>query len=409
MTGPGSDQAVVVTGVGLVSAAGIGVDATWKGVLAGQSTARTHPDLTGLAVDFACEVPDFDPVAHLGANLARRMDRHSHLAFVAGDEALRMAGLRPREWDGARVGVVIGTAFGGVSTLEDQTLRLARGEPVSAHTVPMVAPNMLAGQLSLHWGARGPSFVACTACASGTTAIGLGAQLLRTGVCDIVVAGGSDAPVNRIITAAFARMSALSPRREAPELASRPFDAARDGFVLGEGAGVLVLERAGHAAARGARPLARIAGYGASADAHHVAAPHPEGSGLEQAMRTALDEAGATVADVDHINAHATSTPKGDLVEAALLARLFGDRASVTSTKGALGHTMGAAGAIEAALTVLAISERTVPPTANLEHLDPRIELDVVSGRSRPQPIALALSNSSGFGGQNAVLALSPC
>ncbi|MEU6610104.1 beta-ketoacyl-[acyl-carrier-protein] synthase family protein [Streptomyces shenzhenensis] len=409
MTRSGSDQSVVVTGVGLVSAAGIGVDATWKGMLAGQPTARTNPDLAGLAVDFACQVPDFNPTAQLGANLARRTDRHSQLAFVAGAEALHMAGLKPEDWDGPRVGVVIGTAFGGVTTLEEQTLRVARGEPVSALTVPMVAPNMLAGQLSLHWGARGPSFATCTACASGTTAIGLGSQLLRTGVCDIVLAGGSDAPVNRVITASFARMSALSPRRQAPALASRPFDVARDGFVLGEGAAVLVLERSGQAAARKARPLARIAGYGASADAHHIAAPHPQGSGLEQATRTALAEAGATTADVDHVNAHATSTPKGDLVEAGLLARLFGNRATVTSAKGVLGHTMGAAGAIEAALTVLAITEQTVPPTANLEHLDPQIELDVVSGEARSQPISLALSNSSGFGGQNAVLALSPC
>ncbi|MEU2718490.1 beta-ketoacyl-[acyl-carrier-protein] synthase family protein [Streptomyces sp. NPDC007205] len=408
MTRSGSDQEVVVTGIGVVSPAGIGVDATWKGVLAGQPTARTTPDLAGLTVDFACQVPDFDPVTRLGANLARRTDRYSQLAFVAGAEALRMAGLEPNEWDGTRVGVIIGTAFGGITTLENQVTRLVQGEAVSATTVPMVAPNMLAGQLSLHWQANGPSFAACTACASGTTAIGLGTQLLRTGVCDVVLAGGSDAPVNRIITASFARMGALSSRCQTPALAARPFDAARDGFVLSEGAAVLVLERRAQAAARKATALAQVVGYGASADAHHITAPHPQGSGLEYATRAALAQADATAADVDHVNAHATSTPKGDLVEAGLLARLFGRRATVTSTKGALGHTMGAAGAIEAALTVRAINEQTVPPTANLERLDPRIDADVVVGLARPQRIQLALSNSSGFGGQNAVLALAP-
>ncbi|MDX3763695.1 beta-ketoacyl-[acyl-carrier-protein] synthase family protein [Streptomyces sp. AK02-04a] len=397
-----------MTGIGMVSSAGIGADATWKSVLAGQPTARTNPDLAGLAVDFACQVPDFDPVARLGANLARRTDRYSQLAFVAGAEALHMAGLEPEEWDGTRVGVIIGTAFGGVTTLENQVTRLVGGHVVAATTVPMIAPNMLAGQLSLHWRANGPSFAACTACASGATAIGLGTQLLRTGACDLVLAGGSDAAVTRIIAAAFARMGALSSRGQTPALASRPFDAARDGFVLSEGAAVLVLERRAQAAARRATALAQVVGYGASADAHHITEPHPQGNGLEYATKAALAQAHAAMADVDHINAHATSTPKGDLVEGGLISRLFGRRATVTSVKGVLGHTMGAAGAIEAALTVLAINEQTVPPTANLERLDPQIDADVVVGAARPQRIQLALSNSSGFGGQNAVLALAP-
>ncbi|HEX3783258.1 MAG TPA: beta-ketoacyl-[acyl-carrier-protein] synthase family protein [Pseudonocardiaceae bacterium] len=408
MSRSGRDQDVVVTGVGLATSAGIGVDATWKGVLAGQPTARTNPDLAGLAVDFACQVHDLDPEAQLGANLARRTDRYSQLAFVAGAEALSMAGLEPKDWDARRVGVVIGTALGGVTTLEDQTLRVARNEPASPFTIPMVAPNMLAGQLSLHWGARGPSFATCTACASGATAIGLGTALLRAGVCDIVLAGGSDAPVNRVITASFARMGALSQRCQSPALASRPFDAARDGFVMSEGAAVLVLERIEPASTRRAKALARIVGYGASADAHHLTSPHPQGVGLEDATMVALAQADAITADVDHVNAHATSTPKGDLAEAGLLARLFGGRPTVTSAKGVLGHSMGGAGAIEAALTALAISEQTVPPTANLDRLDPRIELDLVAGTARSQHIELALSNSSGFGGQNAVLALAP-
>ncbi|WP_247707033.1 beta-ketoacyl-[acyl-carrier-protein] synthase family protein [Streptomyces liliiviolaceus] len=333
----------------------------------------------------------------------RCTDRYSQLGFIAGAEALRTAGLDPQGWDAARVGVVIGTSVGGVSTLQEQITRQASGEKVSALTVPMFAPNMLPGQLALHWQIHGPTFAVSTACASGATALGLAAQLVRSGACDLVLAGGSDAPVTRILSGAFARMNALSSRCTNPAAASRPFDAARDGFVLGEGAAVLVLERATHASARGAPVLARLAGFGASADAHHITDPHPHSYGLEQAITTALAEAGATPADVDHVNAHATGTPKGDLLEARLLARLCG-QASVTSAKGTLGHTMGAAGAIEAALTVRTIAEQTVPPTANLDRLDAAIDLDVVTGAARNQHVRLALSNSSGFGGQNAVL-----
>ncbi|MFE0252240.1 beta-ketoacyl-[acyl-carrier-protein] synthase family protein [Streptomyces sp. NPDC059010] len=350
-------------------------------------------------------MPDLDPVLQLGGAWARRTDRYSQLAFVAGEEALAMAGLDPAEWDAPRVGVVVGTAFGGVTTLQAQVARQLRGEKVSVLTVPMFAPNMLPGQLCVHWGARGPSFATSTACASGGTAIGMGAQLVHAGVCDIVLAGGSDAPITPIVSAAFARMDALASGTNEPAAASRPFDATRDGFVLGEGAAVLVLERTAHAAARKAPVLARLVGFGASADAHHITDPHPEGVGLRQAMVSALAQAGASADEVDHVNAHATGTPKGDLLEAGLLARLVGRRASVTASKGTLGHTMGAAGAIEAALTVRAIAEQTVPPTANVDCLDPRVEVDVVVGAPRSQRIGLVLSNSSGFGGQNAVLA----
>ncbi|MFC5667160.1 beta-ketoacyl-[acyl-carrier-protein] synthase family protein [Kitasatospora misakiensis] len=408
MTAGRQPAGVVVTGLGLVTAAGQGADATWKAVTAGRPTARTCSELDGLGVDFACRLADFEPAARLGAALVRRTDRYAQLALVAADEALRTAGLEPAGWDGARVGVVMGTAFGGITTLEEQTYRLAREERVSAVTIPMFLPNVLAGQISLRWQARGPSMTVGTACASGATAIGVGADLLRTGACDIVLAGGAEAPVSRLLAAAFARMGALSSRRSEPARASRPFDADRDGFVLGEGAAVLVLEREADARARGATALARIAGYGASADAHHLTSPHPQGAGLEAAVRAALRQAGASPADVDHVNAHATSTPQGDLAEAGLLARLFAGGVSVTSAKGALGHTLGAAGAIEAALTVLAIVEQTVPPTANLDRPDPRVDLDLVTGTPRPQRIRLALSASSGFGGQNAVLALAP-
>lgn len=406
-TVPGLGWDIVVTGLGMVSAAGTDAESTWKAVVAGRPAARTSGVLGGLAVDFACEADSLEPGSRLGADLVRRSDRFAQLALIAGAEALQMAGLDPAVWDGARAGVVLGTAFGGVATLEEQVLRQARGSAVSAVTVPSALANMAAGLFSLQWHARGPSLAVSTACASGTTAVGLAADLLRADVCDVVLAGGGEAPVTRLIAAAFARMNALSARCSRPAEASRPFDAERDGFVLGEGAATLVLERRADAAARGATALARVAGYGASADAHHITSPHPQAAGLEQATMAALAQAGATPADVDHVNAHATSTPMGDLAEARLLGRLVRD-ATVSAPKGVLGHTMGASGAIEAALTVLTIVHQIVPPTANLERMDPRIELDVVAGQARAQRIRLALSNSSGFGGQNAVLALAP-
>ena len=407
LTTPAADS-IAVTGLGVISAAGLDAQTTWKAVASAQPTARNCPALEGLATDLACEVEDFDATARLGANFTRRTDRFTQLAMIAGAEALRAARLDPATWDGARVGVVIGTAFGGVTTLNDQAVRAHQGHAVSPVTVPAVLANMAAGLLSLEWHAHGPSLAVATACASGATAIGLAADLLRADRCDVVIAGGAEAPVNRLVAAAFARMDALSLNRGRPVEASRPFDVERDGFVLAEGAGMLVLERASDAAARRAPALARLAGFGASADAHHFTSPHPGGYGLELAVTQALRGAGAQPADVDHVNAHATSTPKGDLAEAALLHRLFAGDVSVTAPKGVLGHTLGAAGAIEAAMTVLSIAEQTAPPTANLNEPDPRIELDIVAGEARPQAIRLALSNSCGFGGQNAVLAFTP-
>lgn len=398
---------VVITGTGIVSAAGIGVERTWKTILSGLSPARADEELSGLAVDFSCRVPGFTPDAFMPGTWVCRTDRCSQLAFAAAQEAFTTAGLDPDEWESTRVGVIVGTAFGGITTLEQQTLSVSRKGRASALTVPMTATSMVAGQLSLAWRARGPSLALGAACASGATAIGFAAKLLREDTCDIVLAGGTDAPMARVIAASFARMGALSRHRSEPRVASRPFDASRDGFVLGEGAGMLVLERHADAVARRAAPLAFLAGFGASADAHHLTDPHPDGSGLQHAINTALTEAGAGTPDVDHINAHATSTPKGDLAEGTLIARLFRHRPVVTAPKGVLGHTMGAAGAIEAALTVRALQDQIIPPTANLDQLDPRIDIDVATSTPRRQPIRLALSHSSGFGGQNAVVALS--
>ncbi|GHD88859.1 beta-ketoacyl-[acyl-carrier-protein] synthase family protein [Streptomyces naganishii] len=402
----GPATALAVTGVGLVTAAGIGVDASWEGVCRGDSAGARDDRLAGLPVDIACGVPGLDPVRHVGRRSPLTQDRFVQLAVVAAREAVADSGLDPKTWDGARVGVVVGCGLGGVSTWEAQHSRLLElgADQVSALLVPMLVPNMAAGHLAMDLGATGPNLVTATACASGGTAIGTAAGLLRDGSCDVVVAGGSEAGVSPLMVTGFTRMGALSRRVDEPAAASRPFDADRDGFVIGEGSGMLVLERARDAAARGARVRARLAGYGASADAYHLTAPDPKGAGALRAMRAALAQAGVGGDEVDHVNAHGTSTRLNDAVEASVLRGLLGDRATVTSAKGVLGHTLGAAGAIEAALTVLSVERSTVPPTANLRRPDPAVDLDVVAGTPREQKVEVAMSNSFGFGGQNAVL-----
>lgn len=397
----------VVTGVGLVTPGGVGTRASWAAVCGGHAAAALDPELEGGLVRLSCRVPGFDADALLGARRALRLDPFVRFALVAAREALADAGLDPASWDGARVGVVLGCADGGPGTVEQQfeTL-LSRGpQRVSPLLLPMQLPNMLAGQTAIEFGATGPNLVVATACASGATAIGTARDLLALDRCDVVLAGGSEAMITPLVMAGFARMGALSQREDDPGTASRPFDADRDGFVAGEGAGVLVLERPADASARGARVRGRVVGYGASADAHHMTSPHPEGRGVEAAVRAALRDAGAAPGDVDHVNAHGTSTPLNDLAEATMLARTFPEGPVVTSTKGVTGHLLGAAGAVEAALTVLALEEGTLPPTAGLQKLDPRISLEVPT-RPVHRSTGLALSNSCGFGGQNAVLAI---
>lgn len=410
MTAVGGRPDVVVTGIGLVTPAGIGRERTWERVCSGRPTATDDPELEGLPVGFSCRVPAFDPAVLVPGVQHWRVDRCTLLALTAAREAVGDAGLTPETWDGDRVAVVLGSAAGGVATLEDQQDRLRERGPglVSPLTLPMFLPNMAAGHIAVDLRARGPNLHTGTACASGATAIGIAVDLLRSDACDIVLAGGADAMVTRLCAAAFARMGALSRRSEEPAAASRPFDADRDGFVLAEGAGVLVLERAPDAAARRARCYATLAGHGASADAHHQTAPHPKGVGAELALRRALSDADAAPADVDHVNAHGTGTQLNDRVEGTVIERLLTGRPSVTSTKGVTGHTMGAAGAIEAALTALTVFHATTPPTANLRHPLDEAELDLVSGTTRTGKVSLAVSDSFGFGGQNAVLAFRP-
>lgn len=398
---------VAVTGLGLVTPAGVGVEATWEQVAAGRPAAAPDPELTGLPVEFSCRVPGYDAAVHARTDGPGRLDRFAQFALTAAREAVAGAGLDPTRWDGSRVAVVIGSAAGGIGTLESQHQRMLADEHAlpSPLVLPMFLPNMAAGALAVEFAARGPCLHVSTACASGATALGTALGLLRTGACDVAIAGGAEAMVTRLCAAGFARLGALSRRHADPAAASRPFDAERDGFVLGEGSGILVLERENDARARGARPLALLAGYGASADAHHPVAPDPAGTGAEAAIRAALADADAAPADVDHVNAHGTSTPAGDLIEAGTLRRVLGERPTVTSIKGVTGHTLGAAGAIEAAITVLSLARRLVPPTANLAEPGKDIEIDLVYGAARPQSPALALSESFGFGGHNAVLA----
>ncbi len=399
---------LAVTGLGLVTPAGVGVEQSWQRVLSGRSTASEDPNLSELSVRFSCRVPDFDPGELIDRKAARRLDRFVQLAVVAARQAVADAGLDPNTWDGARVGCVIGCGMGGAHTWETQHRRLMEQGPerVSAMLIPMLVPNMVAGQLAMDLNALGPNLVTATACASGATAIGTAMALLRSGACDVVLTGGTEAGLTPLSIAGFAQMGALSGRNDDPAAASRPFDVERDGFVAAEAAGVLVLERPEDAAARGARVRANVAGYGASADGYHVTAPDPDGRGAERAIRAALEDAGVGPDEVQHVNAHGTSTPLNDVSEARTIRRVLGGDAAVTSTKGVTGHSLGAAGAIEAAFTALTIENGLIPPTANLDSQDPEIDLDVVSKEPREADVEVAVSNSFGFGGQNAVLVL---
>ena len=398
---------VVISGLGLVTPSGVGVDAAWKAALTGEPAARSDPAFADadLDVTVSCRVPAFDPDEELGRGASRRLDRFVHLALLAAREAVVHADLDDVDPD--RVGIVLGCGIGGTATWEEQHLAFQERGRTSPLMIPKMLSNMAAGQIAIEHGLRGPNLTINTACASGASAIHVARELLRSGAADAVLAGGTEAGITTLSAAAFNQMGALS-RRPGPT-ASRPFDQDRDGFVMGEGAGVLVLERADDARARGVSPVARVAGGGASADAHHQTAPPDDGGGAVLAMRRAIEDADIEPTDVDHVNAHGTSTPLNDVSEARALRVVLGDAAddvAVTSTKGVTGHLLGAAGAVEAAFGALAIRDGMIPPTANLEVQDPEIDLDIVRGDARRSDVRCVMSNSFGFGGQNQVLVL---
>ena len=402
---------VVVTGIGLVTPVGLNSESTWNSLVEGRSGIDYISlfDAEGYESRIAGEVDDFDASAALGRKEAKRLDRFSQFACVAALEALEHANLNMEKEDADRVGVLIGSGVGGIITISDQHKILLKRGPkrVSPFLVPMMLGDMASGQVSMMIGAKGPNFSTVSACATGADSIGEALEMIRRGRADVVIAGGTEAAICEIGVAGFNSCMALSTRNEDPQGASRPFDSDRDGFVLGEGAGLLVLESLEHAEKRGANILAEMSGYGASSDAHHVTQPHPDGEGAARAMKWAIEDAGITPDKVDYINAHGTSTPLNDKYETIAMKRMYGDHAynlAISSTKSMTGHLLGAAGAIEAAFTVLAIKNDIVPPTINIENPDPDCDLNYIPNTAKKQPVNVAMSNSLGFGGHNASL-----
>ncbi|HEX6311211.1 MAG TPA: beta-ketoacyl-ACP synthase II [Acidimicrobiia bacterium] len=402
---------VAITGLGVKTPAGNDVDSFWETIRNGRPTAATirRFDPSDLAVRFASEVTEFDPAPYFGHKEARRNDRVTQLGFGAAADALSDAG--ELGVDPSRCAVVVGTGVGGIETHEkNQRIFIEKGTArVSPFTVPMMMANGTAGVVAMQFGWTGPNLCIATACAAGAHAVGEGARLVRDETSDVVMAGGVEACVTPMTISAFARMGALSSRNDEPERASRPFDADRDGFVIGEGAAFLVLESFERAQARGARIYGEVAGYGRNADAYHITAPSPGGAGAAACMHLALDDAGLAPGAIGHVNAHGTSTDLNDAAEAEAVRKVFGDHAPpVTSTKGVTGHLIGAAGATEALAALLSIRDGIAPPTANLERIGDDIGIDVVAGEAREVGSKPALSNSFGFGGHNATLILTP-
>jgi 3-oxoacyl-[acyl-carrier-protein] synthase II len=406
------ERQVVVTGLGAITPVGYDVPTTWNALVEGHSGVGpiTCFDATDLSTRIAAEIKDFDPVALFGNREARRMDRFTQFALVATQEALQDAELHTDEMDTGCIGVIIGTGIGGVATLLAQAKILEKRGPrrLSPFTIPMIMPNAAAAQVAIVHGITGLSFSVISACATGTSAIGEAAAVIRRGDAEVMICGGSEAPLVPVAVASFAIMGALSSRNDEPQRASRPFDADRDGFVSGEGAGILILESREHAEARGAHIYAEVIGYGATSDATHITAPDEEGRGAAEAMRLALRSAGLKPEELDYINAHGTSTRLNDKTETRAIRTVFGehaDRLVVSSTKSMIGHLMGGAGAVEAIATIKALETGIVHPTINYEHPDPQCDLDYVPNQARRVNPRVALSNSFGFGGHNACLA----
>ena len=403
----------VITGIGLLTPLGLDADTTWRALVEGRSGIGpiTRFDASTYTSRIAGEIKDFDPLRYMDRKEARKGDAFIQYALVASGSALRDSGLSVTDQNRDRIGVTIGSGIGGLPMIENQhKILLERGpDRVSPFFIPAIIVNLASGQVSIKYGLRGPNSAVCTACSTGTHCIGDAAKLIERGEVDAMVAGGAEAAVSPLSVAGFASLRALSRRNDEPERASRPFDRDRDGFVIAEGAGVVVLEEHEAAKARGARIYAEVAGYGMSADAHHMTAPPRDGNGAVRAMEAAFRDAQITTDKVDYINAHGTSTPQGDVVETMAIKRVFGDHAKkllVSSTKSMMGHTLGAAGGIETSVCALALYHGVVPPTTNFDHPGEGCDLNYVPKESAKRDIEYALNNSFGFGGTNACLLL---
>lgn len=408
------NRRVVITGTGLVTPVGLDVQESWAALLGGRSGAGpiTQFDASGHAVRFACEAKDFDPGQYIERKEVKRTDRFSQFAIATAVQAMREAGLDDRfdTLDSERFGVIVGSGIGGIHTFEEQHARMMEKGPgrVSPFFVPMFISDIAAGLVSIRYNAKGPNYCTVSACASGAHAVGNAFRSIKHGEADVMLAGGTEASITGLTVAGFANMTALSTRNDSPETASRPFDATRDGFVLGEGAGMVVMEELEHARARGATIIAEIVGYGQTADAYHITAPAEGGEGAVRAMRAALREAGAGPEAVGYVNAHGTSTPANDKNESAAIRTVLGDHARdviVGSTKSMTGHTLGAAGGVEAVISALVCRHGKIPPTSNYTTPDPDCDLNYGTDGAVERPVELALSNSFGFGGHNVCLA----
>jgi len=402
---------VVITGMGAVTPLGLDVLSTWEGIVHGRSGVGPVQacDTSDLNVRIAGEVKGLDPTQYMDRKEARRMDRFLHLGIVAAQEAMRDAALDVRSEDAERVAVIVGSGIGGIGTIVDAAIVLHTRGPdrVSPFVIPMMLPDMLAGMIAIQTGAKGPNFAVSSACSTAGHALGEGAELIRRGDAEVVIAGGSEAPITRIGLAAFDSMRAVSRRNDEPERASRPFDAGRDGFILGEAAGILVLESLDHASKRNAHIYAELTGYGATADAYHITAPSENGEGAARAMKLALRRAGLEPSEIDYINAHGTSTQHNDRTESKAIRSVFGEQAPpVSSTKSMTGHLIGASGAVEAIICIKTILDGCLPPTINYECPDADCDLDYVPNVARSARVDAALSNSFGFGGHNTALVL---
>lgn len=401
---------VVVTGLGLICGVGNTSAEVWKSIVEGKSGVGkiTHFDASSHACQIAAEVKNFDPLNFIEKKEVKKMGRFIHLAMAAADEAMKMSGLQVTPENATRVGVHIGSGVGGFDVIEREHEALLKGGPrkISPFFIPAAIVNLAAGHVSIRYGAKGPNEATATACTTSAHAIGDAYKIIQRCDADVMIAGGSEAAITPMGVGGFAAMRALSTRNDEPEKASRPWDSGRDGFIIGEGSGILVLEELEHARKRGASILAEIIGYGMSADAYHITQPAEEGEGGHRVMMNAIHDAKITPNDVDYVNAHGTSTPIGDVLETKAIKRTFPDhpKLTVSSTKSMTGHLLGGAGGLEAGITVLALKDHILPPTINLENPDPECDLDYVPNAARKAPVNIALSNSFGFGGTNGSL-----